>query len=144
MGPKRFICGTPALIVAYFDFIRPIFTRCLRWQKAFSRLITKFGSPNDAHLVSRVWLSTLSNAANAFLKSTSSMRIMIPVELSAVFSGTTLWPMEPASHAKMTCYTIVSAQTVVSVCASRVNFLSLTVTLPSSIGAAAVYFFVEI
>ena len=56
MGPKIFPCGTPALIVEYFDFILPIFTRCLHWHKNdVSHLIIKFGSPIDAHLVSRVW-----------------------------------------------------------------------------------------
>ena len=38
----------------------------------------------------------------------------------------------------MTCYRIVSAQTVVSTRANRVNFLSLTPSLPSSIGEATV------
>ena len=78
MWPKIVPCGMAALMVVYFDLIQPIFTRCLRWHKNdVSHLVIKFGSPSDAHLVSRIWWSTLSNA---LLKSTSSMRIVVPEE----------------------------------------------------------------
>jgi len=32
-GPNSIPCGTPALMVVNFDFILPIFTRCLRWHR---------------------------------------------------------------------------------------------------------------
>ena len=71
-GAETVRSGTPVLIVEYFDFILPIFTRCLRWHKnSVSHLITTFGSPIDAHLVNRVWWSTLSSA---LLKSKNIMR----------------------------------------------------------------------
>ena len=74
-------CGTPGLMVAYFDLIRPIFTRYLRWHQTNVRhLITMFGTPSDAHLIMRLSWSTLSNA---LLKSTSSMQTIVLVELRA-------------------------------------------------------------
>ena len=83
MGCLIVPCGTPALIVVNLGFTLPIFTRCLRWHKKdVSHLVIKFGNPSDAHLVSKIWWSTLSNA---LLKSTSSTRIMVPLESSAVF-----------------------------------------------------------
>ena len=88
MGPNCVPRDKPAWIVAYFNFILPIFSRCLRWHKNdIIRLITKCGSPRDAHLVSMLWWSTLSNV---LLKSTSSMRIMEPVERSAYFNLCTI------------------------------------------------------
>ncbi|KAK2176445.1 hypothetical protein NP493_661g02033 [Ridgeia piscesae] len=45
-----------------------------------SHLVIKCGSSSDAHLVSRIWWSTLSNA---LLKSTSSKRIVVPEESSS-------------------------------------------------------------
>ena len=80
MGPKIVPCGTPALMIVSLDFTPPIFTRCLRWhRKDVSHLVIKVGNPSDAHLVSKIWWSTLSNA---LLKSTSSTRIMVPLESS--------------------------------------------------------------
>ena len=83
MGPKIVPCGTPALMVVKLDLTMPIFTRCLRWRKKdVSHLVIKFGNPSDAHLVSKIWWSTLSNA---LLESTSSTRIKVPLESSAAF-----------------------------------------------------------
>ena len=83
MGPKSVPCGTHALMVVNLYFTLPIFTRCLRWHKKdVSHLVIKLGNPSDAHFVSKIWWSTLSNA---LLKSTSSTRIMVPLESSAAF-----------------------------------------------------------
>ena len=76
MGPKK----CPACVDSS---VLPIFSRCLRWHKNdVSHLITQFGRSSDEHLVSRAWWSTLSNA---LLRSTSSMRIIVPMESSAYF-----------------------------------------------------------
>ena len=80
MGPTIVPCGTPALMVV--NFTLPIFTRCLRWHmKDVSHLVITFGYPSDAQ-VSKIWWSTLSNT---LLNSTSSTRIMVPLESSAAF-----------------------------------------------------------
>ena len=51
-----FLVARLRLMAVYVDFVLPIFTCCLRWHKNdVSHLINKFASPNNAHLVSRVW-----------------------------------------------------------------------------------------
>ena len=70
-------------MVVNLDFILPILTHCLRWHKKdVSNLVIQFGNPSDAHLVSKLWWSSLSNA---LLKSTSSTRIMVSLVSSAAF-----------------------------------------------------------
>ena len=83
VGPKIVPYGTPALMVVNLDFTLPIFTRCLRWHKKdVSHLVITFGNPSDAHLVSKIWWFTLSKA---LLKSTCSIRIVVPLESNAAF-----------------------------------------------------------
>ena len=83
IGPKIVPCGTPALTVVNLDITQPILTRCIHWHKQYvSQLVIKCSNPSDANLVSKIWWSTRSNA---FLKSTSSTRIMVPLDSSAAF-----------------------------------------------------------
>ena len=49
-------------MVVNLDFTLPILNRWLCWHKKdVSHLVITFGNPSEAHLVSKIWLSTLSN-----------------------------------------------------------------------------------
>ena len=83
MGPNIVLCGMTAWMVVNFDFILPTISRYLRWHRNDdSHLAIQVGRPSNAHLVSRIWWSPLSNA---LLKSTSTLRTMVSVKSSGDF-----------------------------------------------------------